>query len=156
MIWGLEDEVERMKYKNYGDQSSDKIDKYAPKVTRYTSGKGINREFGVAVRSAEGETLYKNTKDVWVATLKDIDTCNQIMMRWKQWTNDNDFCRAWGTKTTKIGKRSEEEEHEGDDVDEDPGVVDICSLGEDEYVNIWGEDSALNENLGRDFEKSRG
>ena len=80
VIQGLEDEVKRMKYKNYGDQSSDERDKYAPKVTRYTSGKRMKREFSVAVRSAEGDTLYNNTKAVWVAALKDKDTCKQIMM----------------------------------------------------------------------------
>ena len=74
MIRGLEDEVKRMKYKNYSDQSSEEREKYDLNVTRHTSGKGIKREFGVAVRSAEGEILYKNTKAVWVAVLKDKDT----------------------------------------------------------------------------------
>ena len=106
----------------------------------------------MAVRSAEGETLYKNTKAVWVDALKDKVTCKQIMMRWKQWTIDSDFCRAWENKTKKIGKRSEEEEDEGDNVDEDPGVVDIYLPGEDEYVNMWGDDSALNDDLGTDGE----
>ena len=92
----------------------------------YTYGKVTKREFGVVVRSAEGETLYKNTKAVWVAVLMDKDTRKHIMMRWKQCTIENDFCRVWENKTKKIGKRSDEEEDEGDNVDEDPGVVDIC------------------------------
>ena len=37
VIRGLEDEVERMKYKNYSDQSPEEREKGAPKETRYTS-----------------------------------------------------------------------------------------------------------------------
>ena len=106
----------------------------------------------MAVRSADGETLYKNTKAVWVAALKDKDNCKQLVMGWKQWAIDNDFFRAWENKIKKIRKRSKDNEDEGDNVDEDPGVVDICLPGEDEYVNIWGDDSALNDDLGRDGE----
>ena len=37
-------------------------------------------------------------------------------------------------------------------MDEDPGVVVICLPGEGEYVNMWGEDSALSDDLGREGE----
>ena len=54
----LDNEEERMKYKNYSDLKPEEQEKYAPKETRYTSGKKIKKEYGVCVTSKEGKALY--------------------------------------------------------------------------------------------------
>ena len=41
LMRGLENEGERMKYKNYNDQNPEEREKYAPKDTRFTSGKDV-------------------------------------------------------------------------------------------------------------------
>ena len=41
LMRGLENEGERMKYKNYNDQNTEEREKYAPKDTRFTSGKDV-------------------------------------------------------------------------------------------------------------------
>ena len=61
-----------MKYKNYSDLSPEEQEKYAPKETRYTSGKNIKKEYDVAVRSEEGKAMCASTRANWVAPLPGI------------------------------------------------------------------------------------
>ena len=54
-----------------------------------------------------------------------------------------------GRKKGKRGKKGAGEEGGGDDnVDEDPGNVDIYLPGENGYVNMWRGETALSKDLG--------
>ena len=58
----MDNEEERMKYKNNGDLIPEEQEKYAPKETRFIFRKKIKKEYGVVARSKEGKALYTSTR----------------------------------------------------------------------------------------------
>ena len=60
---------ERGKYKNCNNLSPKDQLKYAPKESRFTTGKGTRRELGESVWGNEGLELYTSIKKIWKSAL---------------------------------------------------------------------------------------
>ena len=77
--WAQEGKIERIpdtderdKYKSYAQlQSAADRSKYAPKSTRFSSGKGVKREFGVSIWNEEGKNFCSNINEAWREAFRD-------------------------------------------------------------------------------------
>ena len=81
MRWCQHCEVERMeddekrKYNNYKRlETAEQRKEYGPKENKYTSGKGMKREFGESVWSRSGHDSFRRIERMYKEAIKDIDT----------------------------------------------------------------------------------
>ena len=100
MRWGHHCEVEQMeddekwKYDNYKRlETAQQRQDYGPKQTKYTSGKGMKREFGEAIWSRSGHDSFHRIERMYKEAIKATDTWAWMLTGWNKYSAENElFC----------------------------------------------------------------
>ena len=133
-----EDELEM--YDNYKDlEDPEEIEKYSPKMPRFSAGTGVKRTFGSVMWNKEGVTFYEKTYKIWTEAFRNGAVWDWLCIGWNAWVIKNNFGNHWRKKKTRKDSTNDMDSNE-DDVDPaDNDPVEFLLPDDDDFDHNRGQ-----------------